>query len=182
MAKTPEAIAGFQAAAKVSPREPNVHFGLGYLYWKSRRYDEANRNSRPNCLWILTTPRRLTHLGDVEMKKNNSEKALTLLQKSIQLKNDIRIAYVDAGTILARQKRYPEAVTALQKALALDPSEPDAHYQLGHVYQAMGKTSDSQKEFAKVRELHKKSVDEDLAHKMSNSPPALNPVQENPSH
>ena len=123
----------------------------------------------------------LAHLGDVEMKKNNGDKALALLQQAIQRKNDIRIAYVDAGTILARQKRYPEAASALQRALALDPTEPDAHYQLGHVYRAMGRTSDSQKEFAKVRELHKKSVDEDLARKMSNAPPSLDPTQKEPS-
>jgi len=56
------------------------------------------------------------------MKKDNADKALALLQKAIERKNDIRIGYLDAGTILARQKRYPEAATALQKALALDPT------------------------------------------------------------
>ena len=37
LGKTPEAIAEFEAAAKISPNEPNVHFGLGYLYWKSQQ-------------------------------------------------------------------------------------------------------------------------------------------------
>ena len=35
---------------------------------------------------------------------------------------------------------------------------------------------------AKVRELHKKSVDEDLARKMSNAPPSFDPTQKEPSH
>src|SRR5207244_2768357 len=35
LGRTPEAIAEFQAAAKAAPREPEVNFGLGYLYWKS---------------------------------------------------------------------------------------------------------------------------------------------------
>jgi tetratricopeptide (TPR) repeat protein len=35
--RTEEAIAEFEAAAAVSPREPNVHFGLGYLHWKSHQ-------------------------------------------------------------------------------------------------------------------------------------------------
>src|SRR5207249_6431366 len=43
LGRTPEAIAEFQAAAKAAPREPEVNFGLGYLYWKSHQYDNAKR-------------------------------------------------------------------------------------------------------------------------------------------
>jgi Tfp pilus assembly protein PilF len=50
--KLPEAIAEFQAAARVSPHEPNVHFDFGYLYWKSRRYDEAQQEFETDCPWI----------------------------------------------------------------------------------------------------------------------------------
>jgi len=110
------------------------------------------------------------------MKKNNLERALQLLQRSIELKKDIRIAYVDVGTILARQKKYAEAASALQHAVALDPDEPETHYQLGHVYQAMNNMDEAKTEYAKVRALHKKSVDEDLARKMSDAPPLPSPL------
>jgi len=33
----------------------------------------------------------LAHLGDLEMKKDNADKALALLQKAIERKNDIRL-------------------------------------------------------------------------------------------
>ena len=36
-------IGEFEAAMKISPHEPNVHFGLGYLHWKSQQYDEAKK-------------------------------------------------------------------------------------------------------------------------------------------
>src|SRR6266481_4401231 len=38
---TGEALAELDLAAKADPRTPNVNFGLGYLYWKMRRYNEA---------------------------------------------------------------------------------------------------------------------------------------------
>jgi Flp pilus assembly protein TadD len=41
--RTPEAIVEFQTAAKIAPTEPNVNFGLGYLRWKMRQYDDAKR-------------------------------------------------------------------------------------------------------------------------------------------
>jgi tetratricopeptide (TPR) repeat protein len=70
---------------------------------------------------------------------------------------------------LAEQKHYAEAIVALQRAEKLDPSQPDAHFRLGRAYQAMGNTAASQKEFAKVRELHEKA-EESLASKMSAAP------------
>jgi len=108
------------------------------------------------------------------MKRNNPEQALALLSKAVHLRNDIRIAYVDLGSVLAQQGQHQEAIAALQRAVKLDPTQPDAHFRLGRVYQAMGNTSASQKEFAAVRELHQKA-DEDLTSKMSASPPSPHP-------
>jgi Flp pilus assembly protein TadD len=70
------------------------------------------------------------------------------------------------------QKKYSEAVAALQRAVTLDPTQPDAHYRLGRTYQALGNTAAAQKEFAKVHELHQK-VDEPMALKMATAPPPL---------
>ena len=39
-----------------------------------------------------------------------------------------------------QQKNYKDAEAALLRAVALDPALPDAHYQLGRLYQAVGKT------------------------------------------
>ncbi len=35
------AIEQFRAAVKTDPREPNVHFGLGYLLWTQNQFEEA---------------------------------------------------------------------------------------------------------------------------------------------
>lgn len=176
LGKTPEAIAEFQAAARVAPREPNVHFGLGYLYWKSHQYDDAKREFEAELALDPAHAQSLAYLGDIAMKTDQPEAALPLLRKSIQLKSDIRIANIDLGVILAQQKQYADAAAALQDAIALDPAEPDAHYRLARVYREMGKVAESQKEFAKVRELKAKAdqKDEDMVRKMSASPPALN--------
>jgi tetratricopeptide (TPR) repeat protein len=106
------------------------------------------------------------------MKRNNPEKALPLLRKAVEQRNDLRIAYLDMGAILAQQNQHQEAIAAFQQAEKLDPAQPDAHLRLGRLYQAMGEKAAAQKEFAKLRELHQKA-DEDIASKMSGSQPAL---------
>ena len=78
---------------------------------------------------------------------------------------DLRIAYVDLGAIYLQQKQYKEAKAALDRAIALDPNQADAHYQLGRLYQAQGNAAAAATELSKVRELHAKA-DQALAGKM----------------
>ncbi|MGB8322836.1 MAG: tetratricopeptide repeat protein [Candidatus Acidiferrum sp.] len=98
----------------------------------------------------------ILYFGDVAMKNGDYQKALALLVQSSRLQSDNRLAYLDMARIFVDQKQYEQAQTALLQAIQLDPSEPDAHFRLGHVYQQMGDTADAEKEFAKVRELKQK--------------------------
>ena len=170
LGRTVEAIPEFEAAAKAAPREPNVHFGLGYLYWKQHKYDEAKAALEAELSIDPANAQALAYLGDVELKGNAPEKALLLLNKAIHLRNDIRIAYVDIGAIFSEQKKYQEALVALQHAEKLDPAQPDAHYRLARLYRAMGNVVAAEREFARVSELQEKS--EDMAPKMSSPMPA----------
>jgi len=98
-----------------------------------------------------------------------------LLQRAVKANKDLRIAYVDLGTIYLQQKSYKDAQVALQKAIALEPNQPDAHYQLGRLYQATGKAAEAKKELQKVRELHEKA--DSLVGKIPASPPSLNSTE-----
>jgi tetratricopeptide (TPR) repeat protein len=172
LGRTPDAIAEFQAAVKIAPREPEVNFGLGYLYWKSVQYDEARKYLESELAIDPNHPQALAYLADIELKNNAPEKALPLLERVVQQRNDIRIAYLDLGVILTQQKRYEDARSALQQAVKLDPAQPDGHFRLGKLHQAIGDMPAAQREFAKVRELHEKQND-DVASKMSAPQPTV---------
>jgi tetratricopeptide (TPR) repeat protein len=170
-----KAIHEFEIAAKAAPQEPNVHFGLGYLYWKSHRYEEAKKEFEAELANDPKHAQAWAYLGDMEMK-TDPDAALPLLRKAIALQPNVRVAYMDLGVIMAERKQYPDAVAAFQRAIELDPNEPDAHYRLGRLYRSMGKTAESDKEFAKVKSIHQKS-EEDVARKMSTAPPALSGME-----
>jgi tetratricopeptide (TPR) repeat protein len=174
LSRTPEAIVEFQTAAKAAPQEPNVHFGLGYLYWKSRQYDAAAAEFQQEIANDPSHAQALAYLGDIELKRDRPEEALLLLKKAVEIRNDIRIAYLDIGIILAQQNRYSDALAAFQHAEKLDPSQPDAHLRLGRLYQAMGNKVAAEQEFAKLRQLHQKA-DEDIATKMAGAAHAPQP-------
>jgi tetratricopeptide (TPR) repeat protein len=170
LGRTTEAIEEFTLASKSDPKALNVNFGLGYLYWKLREYDDAGRAFEVELANDPSNPQALAYLGDVEMKRGNTDKALSLLQNAVRLRNDIRIAYVDIGVILTQQKHYQEALDALQRGEKLDPEQPEVHYRLGRLYQAMGNTVAAQREFTMVQNLHQKAED-DIADKMSGRTP-----------
>ena len=164
LGRTVEAIPEFEAAAKAAPREPNVHFGLGYLYWKQHKYAEAEAAFKIELGIDPRHAQSMAYLGDIELKQNAPDRALPLLNKATQLRNDIRIAYLDIGDILAQQKKNREALAALLRAVELDPAQPDAHYRLARLYRAMGNPGAAEREFAKVSKLQERA--EDVAPKM----------------
>lgn len=175
LARTPDAISEFEAAAaKAGPQEPDVHFGLGYLHWKLKQYDQAAPEFKKELAINPSNAQALAYLGDVAMQNNDDATAMTLLKKAIDTRKDIRIAYLDLGAILTQQGQNQDAIVALKRAIELDPEQPDAHYRLGRAYQASGNSAAAQKEFTRVKELHEKA-EADVAHKMSATPPPIQP-------
>src|SRR5574341_658695 len=87
-----EAIAELRAAAAASPSEPNVHFGLGYLLWKQRRDEEAEREFRLELEHDPSHAQAYAWLGDIALRRNDTKSAVALLEKALALSPEIRIA------------------------------------------------------------------------------------------
>ena len=135
------------------------------MYWKSHRYEEAAKEFETELAADSGNAQAMAYLGDIELRNGNSEKALALLQKATALNGNLRLAFVNMGVILTGQKKHDEALAVLLRAERLDPAQPDVHYRLGRLYQAMGKTEQAQREMARVKELHEKD-EGDLARQM----------------
>ena len=167
-----DAVVEFQAAATASPKEPNVHFGLGYLYWKERRYDEAEGEFRRELANDPSHAGANAYLGDVVLHRDDEQGARPLLEKARRLDPKIRIAHLDLGILHAGHKEYEPAAQELREAVRLDPSRADAHYRLAQVYRSLGRATEAKAELATVRRLHKKR-NEDLLQQISGKPPGL---------
>jgi tetratricopeptide (TPR) repeat protein len=165
LGESSNAIAEFEAAKNISPNEPRVHFGLGYLYWKSREYDEAKREFENELSADSSNALALTYLADIALKGDHPDAALSLLDRATKINKDIRFAYLDLGFIYLRKERYKDAQAAFHRAVTLDPSQSDAHYQLGRLYQLLGNTTAADQEFDVVQKLYQKS-DEKVAKNM----------------
>ena len=80
----------------------------------------------------------LHFLGMVHFIRGEVETALQYIQKSLEVDSTIAVYHNNLGVVFKEQRRYQEAYTAFEKAVALDPKYPDALSNLGLVSVSTG--------------------------------------------
>lgn len=170
------AIQQFRNAVKANPKEPNVHFGLGYLLWTQRQYAEAISEFQDEIANDPMNVEATLYLADAEMQTGQPEAARPLLEMVAKMNPDLSLAHMDLGIVYGDTGRNEDAMRELILAAKLAPDDTNVHWRLARLYQAMGKKDQSKAEFAKTSSLHNSTIDA-LMNKMNpHTPPADAPV------
>ena len=160
------AIEQFRAAVKANPREPEAHFGLGYLLWTQRQYPEAAKEFAAELANDPNHAQSMTYLGDIELQMGNTDKAQPLLERAVKLGPKIELAHLDLGVLYEGQKKREDALRELKIAEGLSPDDTNVHWRLGRLYHVMGRKAEAKVEFDKAASLHK-AENEALFNKMN---------------
>jgi tetratricopeptide (TPR) repeat protein len=169
----------FRAAVKADPREPNVHFGLGYLLWGLMQYDEAAQEFHAELANNPDHAQALAYLGDTDMRLNHPDAASPLLEKAIKIDPKIALAHLDLGILDSDAGRKDDALRELKIAERLSPSDQNVHYRLGRFYQSMGRKDEAKAEFDKTRGIQK-AADETVFNKLHEAQAKVKPAEESP--
>jgi tetratricopeptide (TPR) repeat protein len=153
------AIEQFRAAVKADPKEPNVHFGLGYLLWTQNQFEEAAQEFQAELANVPDNAQALAFLADADMQTNHAADARPLLQKALQIDPRIGRAHLDLGILFADSGRNSEAIRELKEAARLIPDDANPHWRLARIYQSMGDKAQANLEFQKTKNLHKAEND-----------------------
>lgn len=160
----------FRAAVQANPREPNVHFGLGYLLWTQKSYPEAATEFQAELANDPDHVQSMVYLADAHIQMNQPDLALPLLEKAVRLDPSQPLAHLDLGIIYSDAGKNDEAMRELTLASKLNPDEVNVHWRLGRLYRALGKKGEAKAEFDKASSLNK-AANEDLYKKMANARP-----------
>jgi tetratricopeptide (TPR) repeat protein len=166
MKDTPGAIRQFRAAVKANPREPEVHFGLGYLLWTQKQYAEAASELQAE---LANDPKHLqamVYLADTQIQLGHPEAARPLLEKALQIDPKLELAHLDLGILDADAGRQEEALRELNVAVKLAPEDVSVHWRLARLYRSMGKKEEAKAEFEKASNINK-ATDSALVDKVS---------------
>jgi tetratricopeptide (TPR) repeat protein len=132
---------------------PDVHFGLGYLYWTKRLYPEAMPEFQAELDNNPSHAQAMTYLADCHVMLSHPEDARPLLEKAVQLDPKIELAHLDLGAIDAGAGQRDEALREFSAAEKLAPNDVNVHWQLGRLYRAEGKNAEAKAEFDKAKNI-----------------------------
>jgi tetratricopeptide (TPR) repeat protein len=171
MKDTVGAVREFRSAVAANPKEPNVHFGLGYLLWTQGQTQEAADQFKAELENDQGNLQAMLYLADSYMQLNRKQDAEPLLERLVKSDPKSSMAHLDLGVIYADSGRNATALNEFKTAVALKPEDVNAHYRLARLYRAMGKTDDARAEFEKTKKLNE-SANEGLLKVMSRVPHA----------
>jgi len=167
------AIREFRAAIKADPKEPNAHFGLGYLLWMNASYAEAAQEFAAELANDPAHALAQLYLADTHVQMGKYDQAAPLLVQLVKSEPENFKAHLDLGVVYAETQRNEDAIREYEKAAAIDPADANVHWRLGRLYRAMGRTEEAKAEFAKTGDLNKAASDRLL--KIMSTLPAKKP-------
>src|SRR6059058_394107 len=92
-------------------------------------------------------------LGELARQASEWTAAIDHFSRATKLDAGFAEAYLGLGSSLISEKRFAEAVPALQAAVRLQPQNPLSHYDLATALSRSGHKEDAEREFAIHRKM-----------------------------
>jgi tetratricopeptide (TPR) repeat protein len=120
----------------------------------SRRAEEAREFLR-KVITPQSDPMLLDLLGAAQKDLNEPEAAAAAWKESARRDPSRLNPWVRLGSISIMLKQFPQAIDALERAVALAPDHVEASQQLARAYQLVGRTEEAKQLFKRVETLRK---------------------------
>ncbi len=153
--KKEEAKTNFDRALQTSKfKNAEVHYQIGEAHLTSpdknlseaiKALEESVRLNPKSASYFLT-------LGDAYLESNDAGKALSKYESARDLDTKSAVAQIKIARVNRNGRIYPDAITALESAIKIDPNLALAYKELGEVYYLS-------KQYDKVGAMFKKYVE-----------------------
>ena len=147
----------FTLALKDDPSSAEAYYGLGSVYLKLDRRDEARANFeqalKANAGYRDTGPNAWNNLGLLATRDGRLDEAVRCFKEALKLSPDYWISLENLGNAYRQMGRPAEARTALERALALNPRDPGSNYSLGMVFAQTGDAGQAEQYLTKALAL-----------------------------
>jgi Flp pilus assembly protein TadD len=147
-----QAGAEFELALKADPRNADVRFQYGTCLFAQGRNDEARREFEAVEKQQGSSPTLNYYLGRLDLLNNDFKSAIARL-RPLESNASIPQASLYLGMAYLSSGEFGEAAKFLQRAVAKNPRDSQAHYRLARVYSLTGRKDAADKEYALYREL-----------------------------
>lgn len=154
--RLPDAVELYQKALAGRP-VPRRLFVLAALEERLNRTADAQRHRQEGeALAKNTDGHPPAHYRDLAQfyaeQLGRAPDALAYAERDLALRQDVR-AYDTLAWALYRNRRFPEAATAIGDAMKYGTQDPDFYYHAGMIYEALGEKSKAQAAFDRALQL-----------------------------
>ncbi len=156
---TPKAIAAYESALKLNPKEVNTLDQLTRLLLAKALQTHADADfqaaiTRAEQLRLVRDDAdSATLLGSAYLGAGDYAKASVHLAKVVETNPNDGSGWFNYGLALSRSKQFPKAETALLKATTLAATNADAFAELGYVQESLKKYKEALEAYSKANEL-----------------------------
>ncbi|HEY6130114.1 MAG TPA: tetratricopeptide repeat protein [Candidatus Acidoferrum sp.] len=157
-----DAIAEYQAAIKLAPKEPRLHEELGTELRIAGKMEEAEEAFRQELEIDPDNVVAKYKLGVIATERGDAGKGKQLIEEAMRVRPNLRNADYNLGRAEMLLGNDSAAMEDFQRATKAD-SDADvleiAWYQLGIVYRRLHRTEDSQKAMAVFQKLKNEEME-----------------------
>jgi len=158
-----DALQLFQQLLKKHPQDASLMYAIGAVYYLESKFTEAESLLKQSLATQPNQTGAAYYLALTYDAMGDDERAVPIFRDLLKRNPQHAPSYVKLGGILVRQHQYEEAQRDLEQAVSLDPNSVEAHYQLGVVLRRVGKSAESETQFAESRRLEtEQSAQRDL--------------------
>lgn len=139
--------------AEEYPKDPEVFFALGNAYYDQAIPDDARANYEKALSLDPKMVKARVNLAMLTAESGEPDSARMALDEIVRQYPTDSTALTDLGLIYFNQKDYDTAVKYYTRAIAADPRNAEAHYNLGVAFAQTGLLLEALREWRIVLEL-----------------------------
>ncbi len=153
--KYKEAADAFKRALQLDPGLVLARINLGIALYNLPDMAGAQREEQDVIALAPATPQPYYILGLIARMQNRQEDAIAQFQHVLKIDAGDVGTHVNLGQLFAQQRKYPEAIASSRAALAREPYNATALYNLGTALLRIGKRDEGQAIIQRFQELRK---------------------------
>jgi tetratricopeptide (TPR) repeat protein len=148
------AIANYEAAIKINPQLPGLHFELGEMLYNSEDptlQAQAEAEYKTALALNPSDEKAESRLGDVAAKRGDLKAASDDYSHALQLDPKDADVETDLAKVLLSMNQPQAAQKLLEQSVQIDPTNYVAHYRLSTLYRTQGRVEDAKRELAQYQ-------------------------------
>jgi len=148
-----EAAKAYEKCLEINPQISEAHNNLGTVYQEMKLPDKAEAEFRKALSDLTYQNRELPYfnLARLDVLQNRLDEALENIQKSIQIKPRLAMAYNLQGQIYEKKNAIEDAVSSYEAAVKIVPDDVLFSYNLAVACFKNGEYSRAKELFLKIR-------------------------------